>query len=475
MMNTTMRKTLLLFIILPLAVIQNSAQTLGTPRSDSALEETFWGLSVQDATTGEELVGVRSHHLMTPASTMKVVSTATALSMLSPSTRIPTEVLTDGQISGNTLKGNLWIIGHGDPSIGSRYLWGKDQEQFFKEVVSALRTKQISTIEGDIIAYIPESDFQGLNPHWPAYDMGNHYAAGAFALNVYDNSYSIHFTDFGQNFYTDPEVPDLKLTARYGFTRERSSDSLYVSPFPLADTSYPITGVYPVNVPKLRIRASIPNPPLFFTQETMRVLEKGGISVSGAATTSWQEPSAPSTLHVYLSPTLYELARTTNIYSHNLFAESLLRLVGRDRTPLPGHNGTQTSIMALREYWAGRGLNMRELEMRDGSGLSPEDRVTPYFLAAILGKAYRGDPSHALMRTMPLAGKEGTLTIFLKNTPLEGKALLKSGSIRNVICYTGYVEHKGKVYTMALMVNNFYGRSSNVRKAMEQILLDVFN
>lgn len=69
---------------------------------------------------------------------------------------------------------------------------------------------------------------------------------------------------------------------------------------------------------------------------------------------------------------------------------------------------------------------------------------------------------------------EGTLVQFLKGTPLQGKARLKSGTLRNVVCYAGYVEVGGKTYTVALMVNNFYGKASTVRKAMEEVLLEAF-
>lgn len=475
MMNGKIVRRIFFFVIpLFLTFSTAQAQALGTPRGDSALEETFWGLSVQDAETGEELVGVRSHHLMTPASTMKIVSTATALDMLSLETRIPTVISATGEISEGTLTGDLYIIGNGDPSIGSRYLWGKDENQFFKEVSQALKRQGIGAITGDIIAYTPESDFQAVNPHWPAYDMGNHYAAGAYSLNLYDNSYSIHFSQNGQRLTTEPIIPGLKLSMRYDRTKKRSRDSLYVAPFPLPDGSYAITGVYPANAPKLRIRAAIPNPPLFLAQQLQAFCESSGIQVGGSAKTSGDLPTDTTALYTFFSPALSELAQVTNVYSHNLFAEGLLRLVGKGRKPLPGHNATQTSIMALSEYWSGRGMNLKELEMRDGSGLSPENRVSPHFLATLLGKSYRGDPSHALLKSMPLAGKEGTLTIFLKNTRLEGKARLKSGTIRNVICYTGYVKHRGKMYTMALMVNNYYGRASKVRDAMEEILLDIF-
>lgn len=179
-------------------------------------------------------------------------------------------------------------------------------------------------------------------------------------------------------------------------------------------------------------------------------------------------------LYTFESPSIRELMEITLVYSHNLFAEGMLRQLAIGKTPLPGHNPTQTAIEEVKSYWKGRGLDTDELEMVDGSGLSTQDRVTTHFLAAMLGKVYRADKSGVYMRLLPRAGMDGTLTIFLKNTPLQGKARLKSGTLRNVVCYAGYVELGGKTYTVALMVNNFYGSASTIRKAMEQVLLESF-
>lgn len=405
-----------------------------------------------------------------------MVTTASALSMLPPEQRIPTQLATNGTLQGGTLKGDLIIIGAGDPSLGSRYLWKTDPLLFLKEATKALKEKGIRHIEGQIIAHTPPSDFQAESPHWPAYDMGNHYAAGAYALNFRDNAYTINLTEYGKKVSTNPSVPGLRLTPLYQITSHRTSDSLFIAPFPLPDGSYAITGAYPAHAPKVRIKGAIPHPPLFLAQQLHQHLISNGIEVTGQAATSATPPApTPTTIYTHPSPTLRQLARTTNEYSHNLYAEALLRLLAKGQTPLAGHNSSQTAIMALRTYWQGRGMNLHELEMVDGSGLSPENKVTPHFLATLLGKVYRADPSHAFMYTLPLAGREGTLTIFLRNTPLEGKAYLKSGTINHVVCYTGYLEYKGNTYTLAFMVNNFYGRASQVRKAMEQLLLQIFS
>lgn len=457
--------------LIPLIV---TAQGVQSPDEPAALARSFWTLSIQDADTGRELVGIRSHHLATPASTIKLVSTATLWSQVGGGKRIPTEIYADGPIAEGQLSGNLYVVGHGDPSIGSRYFWNSDQDRFFKEVAKALKAKGIRKITGDIIALSPESYFQANNPRWIAYDMGNAYAPGVWSLNAYDNSYSLHFSDQGRNYSVEPEVPQLKLCKAYDITSTRSRDSLYISAFANPDGSYPITGVYPEGVSKLRVRGAIPNPPLFVAHRLRSIMASDGISTQGSAQVVKQLPAGSTLLYTFQSPLMRELISTTLVYSHNLFAEGLLSQLTFGKSGRPGHNATQTAVQEVYRYWQGRGLDTRELEMMDGSGLSPENRVSAYFLASMLGKVHRADPTGSYMQLLPRAGLDGTLTIFLKGTPLQGKARLKSGTLRNVVCYAGYVQQGGKTYTVALMVNNFYGKASTVRKGMEQVLLQAF-
>lgn len=460
-----------MLLLLPLVA---KAQGVKTPSEPAALARSFWTLSIQEAESGKELVGIRSHHLATPASTMKLVSTATLWSQRGGGLRIPTEIRTTGTIAQGKLEGDLYIVGHGDPSIGSRYFWNSDQDLFFKEVAKALKSKGITQINGNIIALSPSSDFQANNPHWLAYDMGNAYAPGFWSLNAYDNSYSLHFTKHGESYHTTPTVPQLELRKAYEVTSSSHRDSLYISAFPHPDGSYDITGSYPQRVEKLRIRGALPNPPLFVAHHLQEVLKAQGITTQGEARVAPTTPAESQLLYTYQSAPLRTLVQTTLHYSHNLFAEGLLRQLTWGKTPLPGQNATQTAVNEVHRYWTSRGINTRELEMMDGSGLSPENRVSAYFLATMLGKVHRADPTGSFQSLLPRAGMEGTLVQFLKGTPLQGKARLKSGTLRNVVCYAGYVEMGGKTYTVALMVNNFYGKASTVRKAMEEVLLEAF-
>lgn len=459
-----------MLLLLPLVA---KAQGVKTPSEPAALARSFWTLSIQEAESGKELVGIRSHHLATPASTMKLVSTATLWSQRGDGLRIPTEIRTNGTIAQGKLEGDLYIVGQGDPSIGSRYFWNSDQDLFFKEVAKALKSKGVTQVIGNIIALSPQVTSKPITPAGlpTIWVMPTHRASGALMPTIIATPSTL--PSMGRA--TTP--PPGCLSSSYGKPTKSplaATATLSISVFPHPDGSYDITGTYPQRVEKLRIRGALPNPPLFVAHHLQEVLKAQGIATQGEARVVHTTPAESQLLYTYQSAPLRTLVQTTLHYSHNLFAEGLLRQLTWGKTPLPGQNATQTAVNEVHRYWTSRGINTRELEMMDGSGLSPENRVSAYFLATMLGKVYRADPSGSFQSLLPRAGREGTLVQFLKGTPLQGKARLKSGTLRNVVCYAGYVEVDGKTYTIALMVNNFYGKASTVRKAMEEVLLEAF-
>ncbi|MDO4771780.1 D-alanyl-D-alanine carboxypeptidase/D-alanyl-D-alanine-endopeptidase [Porphyromonas sp.] len=474
--NRMTRRGSLLAAYLSLSLV-SQAQVVRTPAEPEAFKNIFWSLCVQDAETGERLVDIRPCHLMTPASTLKVPTTATAMEVLSPDSRLSTRICMRGKISNGVLEGDLFIIGGGDPSIGSRHLKSEDRHIFFRKAADALAAKGISVVKGDIIAYSPQSyDYQALNPRWLHYDMGNHYAAGAYLLNLFDNSYEVVFSDYGRRFVHMPTIPGLKLSGAYTYSTTRKSDSLYIS-MPIGDGGHRlITGVYPAAVKQLGIRGDIPNPPLFFAQYMSMYIRKRGVTHKGKCRTADTLPSTDMPLlYEHLSPTIEELARLTNIHSINLYAEALLRQTWIKKRMEEGRNPTQVALHHSLLYWQGRGLVSGEANVFDGSGLSPENKITANYLTSLLGKVYRSDSTHRFMRTLPLAGKEGTVTSFLKDTPLSGRAYLKSGSIKHVIAYAGYIQTPdGKVYAVSIMANNFTLRHAEMRKIFEGILLETF-
>jgi D-alanyl-D-alanine carboxypeptidase/D-alanyl-D-alanine-endopeptidase (penicillin-binding protein 4) len=124
------------------------------------------------------------------------------------------------------------------------------------------------------------------------------------------------------------------------------------------------------------------------------------------------------------------------------------------------------------DFWKSRDITTTSLQMYDGSGLAPQDAVSPQFLTDLLVYMYtRSSYASVFFDSLPKAGREGTLKSFLGNTKLQGKIAAKSGSIGGVQNYAGYLIYGDKRYAFAVMVNKFSGTPTQVRAAIEQFLL----
>lgn len=171
------------------------------------------------------------------------------------------------------------------------------------------------------------------------------------------------------------------------------------------------------------------------------------------------------------SATIDEIMRHCMQVSDNLYAETLLRTLALSKGE---EASTQNGIAIEKEMWRAHGLDFKGVTLIDGSGLSRSNRMTAKFLAGVLKHA-SDNADYASF--FPLAGQEGTLAKFLKDTPLDSYIALKTGSMRGIQCYAGYMLDDDYVPThvVVMMINDFTCDRSTVRSLCEEVLLEVFN
>lgn len=212
--------------------------------------------------------------------------------------------------------------------------------------------------------------------------------------------------------------------------------------------------------------ASQPSPEKVFLQKLISTLIKKGIQIEGNTniTTANRE-----LLLTHKSAPFDEIMRSCMMRSDNLYAECLLREIGI-RTKSEG--SISAGIKQEFNYWENEGLNLENIAIYDGSGLSRLNRITPKFLADVLEKM-QSEPYYASF--FPLAGEEGTLRKFLKSTPLEGYVALKTGSMRGVQAYAGYLldENYCPTHSIVILMNSFSDRHK-AQQAAAHLLLEIF-
>lgn len=440
------------------------------------------GVSVVDAATGEELAGIGSEKSLIPASNLKLLTTASALKILGPDHRFTTRLAYDGYIDAQgVLSGNLYLIGSGDPTLGSPEMEGTPGlEAILERFRMAVQQAGIRQVTGRVIT--DERAFSSAvnGSHWQWLDMGNYYGCGTFGLNLHDNLYYLRFQQVGQLdavppvVTTQPKVPGLQFINEITSAERGSGDNAYIYGAPYTYTRH-LRGTIPVGSGLFTIKGAIPDPPLFAAQQLRDALEGVGIlclrppATMRSLGTSAPALGNPKILYTHQSPPLRKIVDRTNMESVNLYAEALLRAIG---SKVKGEGSAAAGIAAIHEYWEGRGLDLGGVQIYDGSGMSPRNVLPPAFFCALLSTMYRDqDIQSVFWESLPLAGRSGSLKNSLKGTAAEGKLRAKSGSLEQVRAYSGYVTNRaGKVLAFSVLLNNYEGSGGDARRKLLDIM-----
>lgn len=446
------------------------------------MEGSSFSLMVKEVETGRTVFAYDTLRQLTPASVMKSLTTATALELLGEDFRYPTSIEHDGTIEQGVLRGNLFIKGSGDPSLGSSFL--EEEADFLGEWISAIQSAGISSIEGSVIADEQLFDTEGTSLKWVVEDMGTDYGAGSYGLNVFDNCFKLGFktAEPGSRPQVKGMEPWIDLHFHNYMTAQKvSSDSCYLMGAPFSNERY-LYGVLPANKSYLEIKGDIPDPPRFLAEYLTKALHKAGITVKGSPSCyrllqeSGQWPTAPrQTLITTYSPTLSELIRITNFVSHNLFADALLKTIGLRYQPRNGEviSSFGRGAKVLRSFWEEKGLDVATLYQVDGSGLAAINKLSTAFVTEFLVYMRKQSrKSTVFYHSLPQVGVEGSVRNFWKGGL---PARIKSGSMTRVKGYAGYVLEGGKEYAVALFVNHYACEGKEMNRALERLLTQLFH
>jgi len=467
-----MKRNNLIFSLLLLSILVTARNPVDDFVNNPLLVNANISLLVKDMKTNKTIYQFRSNNSTIPASTMKLVTTATALELLGPSFCFETKLEIDGTLSSNgVLNGNLYIRGGGDPTLGSEHLGDKD---FLTKWVAKIQQIGIKRINGQIIADASLYDDLGVNPKWTWEDIGNYYAAGAYGISYMDNTYQLVLRsgDVGTTpeiLRVIPELPALTFENNLKSTTiEFDSAYFYGAPHSYLRS---IHGEIPANRMEYIIKGDIPNPGLLLAEHFQDRLVASGISINRLPSDVAYIQNNRRVILVQNSPPLSDIIRETNVKSNNGYAEQIFRYLALQKNKIATSNG---AVEVVRAFWKSKGLPVEQLFMYDGCGLSPVDAVSSGFYVDLLVYMQTISPNkEAFFNSLPVSGKSGTLTGFLQKTPLQGKVHAKSGTISRVKCYAGYIDSKGLNYVFAIMVNNPNGTSKAVTRKMEEFLLSI--
>lgn len=443
--------------------------------STPELQDANVATLVYDYQTGDTIDAYRANCVIPPASTIKLLTTATIVDHLGSDYQIATPITYSGHIQDSILYGNLYIEGRGDPTLGSRYVGDSLLLQHWAEKV---HNAGIRSINGSIIADISYFDSEAINPSWLWQDIGNYYAPGIQSLSYKDNTMKITMKSgsvgsIAEVINTDPHIPKMQFESS---TRceNISYDGAYVHGMPYSYYRY-IVGKIPANRSTFTIKGDLPNPALSLAEDFANRLKCNGISIKGDVSFIKQQAANKNSRTLLFqnnSAPLSEIIRHTNHKSDNLYAEMLFRILG---TTQDEPSTINQSTYFIRNYWKEKGVDLSNARIMDGCGLAPQDAISPSMFIQLLRYMYESPNKESFIASLPCSGKSGTLKSFLKNTSLHGRVYAKSGTIGGTKNYAGYIFlPDGRVWIFAVMINSANCSSRTMQNAIEKYLLDVY-
>ena len=433
-------------------------------------------LCILNTANGETVYEFNAGKSLMPASVLKLVTSSAALELLGPEFSFRTKIGYTGYLNKRTglLTGNIIIKGGGDPALGSEYF--KDHyRNFLVNWITEIRNLGINKIEGRVITDDSRYDYQPIPAKWLWEDAGNYYGAGAYGLSVFDNTFEIHFRTSGEGSIPiiTGIVPDVcRFELSNQLIASGDSDKGYVFTAPYSKYGW-LAGSIPVNKDDFVLKAAITDPPLLLAEIIDNKLDSMGVVISEDPSTvrlgSKFSDEELKIIAEVISPPLSEIIEVLNHESVNLYAEHLLKEMGK----IYKNNGTTAAgIEVLFNFLENSGVNTSGMFLEDGSGMSPHNAITARSIAELLlymrkNARYCND----FYSSLPEAGKEGTLKNYFKDPVFDSNLRAKSGSMTRVRSYAGYFSTmSGNELAFCILINNYSGSSQRIVTGIEEIL-----
>jgi len=418
---------------------------VNTMMADPVLKNATWGFVVYDPKTKKVISSYNETSPLVPASTTKLLTTETAMNLLGENYRWMTQLEYSGTVDENgVLNGNLYIVGSGDPSLGTNKAGAASYRDIVSDFVSGISHEGIKKVNGDII--IQTALFKGNISKLPE--------------NVVWLENNNYYLPAGTTREINPANEKL-IVKKNGFSTDKKY--FYVSPYNhqmvYAD-QYDGEGI---------LTTKLPDAPAYLANTFRTTLVKSGVAVTGKVSPKMTDatPENRKLLSAYKSPTLGDIIYYTNQHSDNSLAEALLKTVGFQSL---GDQTTESGRKVVTEHLQNQGFDMLGLSYIDGSGLSRANNVTPIsqvkFLTSLMDEKYY----QTYLSSLPIGGQSGTLKRMFLGTG-NGQVFAKTGTLNKVKTLAGYLKtNSGRTLVFSLMVNNYAGSVDMVKKRMEKIL-----
>jgi D-alanyl-D-alanine carboxypeptidase/D-alanyl-D-alanine-endopeptidase (penicillin-binding protein 4) len=428
------------------------------------LQRYRWGIVVHSL-SGTPLYNRDGDKLFTPASNVKLLTTAVALRQLGGNGRLRTSVY---QLPGNSNNPSLLVVGRGDPSLTTTQLQSIGQQ------IKQRGFRQIAQINFD------DSYFRGeqINPNWEWGDLSTDYATAvnslilnqnALALTVSPRQVGAPLNYTWSNAYLTPwSIDNQAITAPINVNSNVNAIAMF------GKSGLKLTGQMAQNANPLKIDLPVANPTESFIAAFRQILNQHQLSVSNTKLVSGQNINNLPEIAFINSPPIAELVNEINLKSNNLYAEVLLKSIGKTHPqhPISTAETTDLGLEIIKQKLTELGVNTQSYRLKDGSGLSRHNLVTPNAFVRVLSAMAQLPEGKMYRDSLPIAGVSGTLKNRLKGTAAEGLVRAKTGSMTSVISLSGYVNPPNySPLAFSIILDRHDRRTAEMTKVIDEIVV----
>lgn len=417
--------------------------------TDPVMRSANWGFVVYDPKNKKVINSYNENASLIPASTTKLLTTETAMSILGKDFQWTTQLEYSGQIDEQgVLNGNLYIVGSGDPSLGTGKAGASSYRELINDFTFSLKDLGIKKIKGDII--LKTGIFKNnKNTKLPA-------------NIVWKGEEKHYFLPAGNTNDTDP-----RQEKHLGKGGNLNKKFVYHSP-------YTNDLVHTDNFGGYFLTTKLPDATFYLANNLKLNLSKNGIVTEGKVI----DKSAPQgnyeerkKITAYQSPKLEDLVYFINQTSNNAMSEALLKTTGFYEK---GDYSLDTGRATVTKHLTKRTFDFQGFNFADGSGLSRSNVVTPISQVKFLSALMEEKHFDSYFKSLPIGGQTGTLKSMFQNSDSYGQVFAKTGTLNRVKTLAGYIKTKsGKLLTFSLLINNYNGTVAQVKQKMETILAPI--